>query len=311
MPRRLTFDGVGGADRSPSVAAGVLAYSRLSDEVGSRERCIALLPPEGGTLLATLCPPPPPVPDDSVVTWVEPVVSPDGARIAYVYEKSYQFAVLAASDRELRVAPIDDPADVEFSWETYLRLPDNRLVNAVMNPSWRDSVTIRFLAAEDYIPKVKGGGAERFTDTTLVPKALMDVNLVTGEATVVPGADSAVAYAPAPDGGTWLVVESDRTRLLHQALGSSEWVEVGFFSRGVLDLVQVDGLAVAVLTDSSWVEVLDPSTGVLDSASVPPGWGWVLRIAAVPGSRRLVAEVEQPVDQFGGPANLWLMELPP
>jgi hypothetical protein len=78
-----------------------------------------------------------------------------------------------------------------------------------------------------------------------------------------------------------------------------------------LDLVQVDGLAVAVLTDSSWVEVLDPSTGVLDSASVPPGWGWVLRIAAVPGSRRLVAEVEQPVDQFGGPANLWLMELPP
>jgi hypothetical protein len=308
MPRRLTFDGVGGADRSPSVSAGVLAYSRVSEDFGSRERCVALLPPEGGTLLVTLCPPPPLVPDDSVETWVEPTVSPDGARIAYVYQKSYEIAI-RTTDRELHVAPIDDPANVEFRWESFVYLSGDRLADAIMKPSWRDSVTIRFLAAWDFIPKVKIAGAQRLTDTTLIPKALVDVSLVTGEATVVPGADSAVAYATAPDGGTWVVLEAQRTRLMHQAPGSSRWVEVGSFSDAVLDLTQVDGLAVAALTDSTRVEVLDPSTGARAFAGVPPGW--VLRLAAVPGSRRLVAEVEQPVDQFGGPANLWLIELPP
>ena len=305
LPRRLTFST--GADRGPAVSGGVLAYSRMDEVPGSRERCIALMPPRGGTLLATLCPPPPTTREDSVTTWVEPVVSPDGERIAYVHQKSSARAVLGTG-RHFHVAPLDDLTAVEFRWMPFLNLPDGRTMDALMKPSWRDSTTIRFLAARDFIPKVKGGGAERFTDTTLIALALMEVDLVTGEVTVVPGADSAIAYAPAPDGGTWIVTLSDRTRLLHQAPGSSEWVDVGTFSDGVLDLANVDGLAVAALTDSATIEGLVPETG--ERVRLGRLFDWVLRVAAVPGTRWFVAEIERPIDSFGGPANLWLMELP-
>ena len=305
LPLRLTFSS--GADRGPAVSGGVLAYSRMDEAAGSRERCIALMPPQGGTLLATLCPPPPPAREDSVTTWVEPVVSPDGARIAYVHQKSPERAVLGTG-RHFHIAPLDDLTAVEFRWRPFLNLPDGRTTDALMKPSWRDSTTIRFLAARDFIPKVKGGGAERFTDTTLIAQALMELDLVTSEVTVVPGADSAIAYAPAPSGGTWIVSLSDRTRLLHQAPGSSEWADVGTFSDGVLDLANVDGLAVAVLTDSATIEGLVPGTG--ERVWLGRRFDWVLRVAAVPGTRRFVVEIEKPIDSFGGPANLWLMELP-
>ena len=321
LPLRLTFSS--GADRGPAVSGGVLAYSRVDEAPGSRDRCIGLMPTQGGTLLAILCPPPRTEQKDSVTTWVEPVVSPDGTRIAYVHQKSSLEAVLGTG-RHFHVAPLDDLTALEFRWMPFLILPDGRTMDALMKPSWRDSTTIRFLAARDFIPKVKGGGAERFTDTTLIALALMEVDLVTGEVAVVPGADSAIAYAPAPDGGTWIVTLSDRTRLLHQAQGSSGWVEVGTFLGEVLDLASVDGLAMAVLTDSATIEGLVPETGEhVPLAWCPPTWvklpncssgsgrpAWVLRVAGVPGTRTFVAEIEMPIDSFGGSANLWLLELP-
>jgi len=40
------------------------------------------------------------------------------------------------------------------------------------------------------------------------------------------------------------------------------------------------------------------------------GPGPLRRIAAVPGGRRFVAEIERGWDLFGDPANFWLYELP-
>ena len=307
LPARLTFSL--GDDRNPSVANGVISYSRFPAETAERDRCIALLPWAGGTIMATSCPPPSGGTADSVATWVEPVRSPDGQRIAYVHQKSPELNV-RTSLRELRVAPADDPEAVEFRWNAFMTLPDGRLVDAVMKPSWRDANTIRLLVGVDHIPKVKGGGAARFTDTTVIAQALVDVDLATGAAVVVPGADSAVAYARAPDGGTWIVTMSHPAVLLHRAPGASLWDSVGSFSAGVLDLAVLDGLAVAVHLDSGTVETLDPATGALRRERPFGLEPWILRLAPVPGTGRLVAEVEMPLDQFGGRANLWLLDLP-
>jgi hypothetical protein len=311
LPRRLTFNP--GDDRHPSVSGGVLAFSRFElgqtrySELGfgAGERWIALLPPEGGTIMAIHKPPPPPAPEDSVVTLVEPVVSPDGTQIAYVWEKSGLISVVT-SNRELRVAPCEDPAEVQFSWDASWRLPDGRLANHVIKPSWLGTTTIRFLTGVDSVFKVKGGGASRYTDTVAVAYALVELDLTTGDRVIVPGAGSAIAYAPAPDGGTWIVAQSDSARLLHLAPGSAVPAEVGFFSAAVEDLAAVEGVPVAVAAGR--IEALDPVTGA--QIATYRFRGPARRVSSVPGTRRFVAQVERASEPFGASANLWLLRLP-
>jgi len=330
LPRRLTFNP--GDDRNPSVSGGVLAFSRfeLGDErfvpggFKVAERCIALLPYEGGTISARYCPPPFAVPEDSVVTWVEPVLSPDGARIAYVWQKSHLVDVRTPK-RELRVAPAESPEAAEVSWSALWTMPDGRRPTTVIKPSWLDAGRLRFLAGLDSVFKVKGGGSTRGTDTITVAYALVDLDLATLEATVVPGADSAIAYAPAPDGGVWIVQRPDSTRLFHLPPGSATAQEIGSFSAPVYDLANVDGVPVAGVAGSSGdpldfgstVEALDLATGT--SRLVGILGGPARRVAAVPGTRRYVVEVEVAGETFTGPtgvfltagsANLWLLELP-
>lgn len=321
LPRRLTFNP--GDDRNPSVSGGVLAFSRfeLGDERSVpggfevAERCIALLPYEGGTISARYCPSPFAVPEDSVVTWVEPVLSPDGARIAYLWEKSHLHDVRTPK-RELRVAPAERPEEAEVSWSALWTMPDGRRPTTVIKPSWTGADHLRFLAGLDSVFKVKGGGSTRATDTITVAYALVDLNLTTLEATVVPGADSAIAYAPAPDGGAWIVQRSDSTRLFHLPPGSATPQEIGSFSAPVYDLANVDGVPVAGIAGST-VEALDLATGT--SRIVGILGGPARRVAAVPGTRRYVVEVEVVTGTITGPggttlsvgsANLWLLELP-
>lgn len=321
IPRRLTFNP--GDDRNPSVSGGVLAFSRfeLGDEVSVpggfeiAERCIAMLPYEGGTISARYCPSPFAVPEDSVVTWVEPVLSPDGARIAYVWQKSHLHDVRTPK-RELRVAPAESPEEAEVRWSALWTMPDGRRPTTVIKPSWMDADRLRFLTGLDSVFKVKDGGMARGTDTITVAYALVDLDLATLEATVVPGAESAIAYAPAPDGGVWIVQRPDSTRLFHLPQGSATPQEIGSFSASVYDLANVDGVPVAGIAGAV-VEALDLATGASNTVGILGGR--VMRVAAVSGTRRYVVEVEVATGTVTGPtgvplsvgsANLWLLELP-
>jgi hypothetical protein len=319
LPRRLTFNP--GDDRNPSVVGGMVAFSRFElgpgHDVGygGGARCIAFLPQQGGTLAGQYCPPPPPAPEDSLVTWVEPVVSADGAQIAYVWQKSYLLDVRTPR-REVRVAPAERPAEAEVRWNALWTMPDGRRPTTVIKPAWDNPDRLRFLAGLDSVFKVKGGGSSRGTDTITVAYALVELDLTSGAATVVPGADSAIAYAPAPDGGTWIVQRSDSTRLLHLPARSAVPVEVGSFSAPVYDLANVDGVPVAGVAGAT-VEAMDLATG--SSTTVGVLGGQARRVAAVAGTRRYVVEVEVATESFVGPggvtlqagsANLWLLELP-
>jgi hypothetical protein len=321
FPRRLTYNP--GDDRSPSVSGGSLAFSRFEpgQEVSFpgglpvAVRCIALMPPAGGTITAKHCPLPAPVPQDSVVTWVEPALSPDGSQIVYGRIKSHLLDVRPAT-RRLRVGPADDPAQFTIDWNAFWTMPDGRRPTTFIKPSWPDPGRLRFLAGVDSVFKIKGAGASRATDTITVAYALVDLELGTGQSAVVPGAESAIAYTPAPDGGTWIIELADSTRLMHLAPGSATAEEVGFFLEPALDIANVDGTPVAGHR-SGKAEALDLETGL--TRTVGRFDGPVLRVAAVPGSRQFVAEVEVITVSFVGPngvplsagsANLWLVELP-
>src|SRR5256885_16043705 len=83
MPRRLTFSL--GDDRNAAVTGGLVVFSRLeASALATQERCLALLPVDGGTLRGEYCPRGPvSLADTFVDTWTEPALSPDDRGVAY------------------------------------------------------------------------------------------------------------------------------------------------------------------------------------------------------------------------------------
>jgi len=305
-PQRLTFNP--GDDRNPSVSGDMLLFSRL-DGARGRERCIAMLSAAGGTLHRTMCPPPPVTPADTFIdTWVEPALSPDGRQIAFVWQQGSPAGYYTWT-RYLVVAPANDPAHPTLRWQSWYVLPDGRTATAVSKPMWLNATTVRFLASYERVFKVKGGGAERLTDTLMDAYTLVDLDLAAGgTAGIVPGADSTIAYTPLATGGVWLVKSSDSTRLLFLAPGADSAVPVASFSGPVVDLTDVEGVPVGLRADGSVVEWIDLPTGVVHQLGTDTP---IRRIAVVSGTRRFIAEVDNTADPLVSVgANLWLFTLP-
>lgn len=316
LPRRLTF--YGGMDATPSVAGDTLVFSRQSDrEAGSytaagRERCIAFMPVEGGSIWRLLCPHVLiPQPDTFVDTWLEPVLSPDRTRLAFVWQRGLRVSAIGFADVFLMVTPVDRPADT-----TGLR----HLVRWVQtggnqNPlhgtmatriTWEDVSHILYLATYEHIRKVKGGGAERVTDTTYDPLALMRLDLATGTSALVPGGDSVIAYVPVPGGGVWVAKEYDNGLVRHLDLTTGVLTPAFTFSTPIVELIEVAGMPVAIWRDSTAVEWVEPGGGLQRYSA----FGGLLHRLAAAGGRRFVVEVEDGTALFGSTPDLWLLEIP-
>ena len=307
-PQRLTFSP--GDDRHPAVTGGVLVYSRLDPDERGNERCLAFLPAAGGTLLHEACPTLPRTAADTFVdTWIEPALSPDGRRVAYMWQQGSLVSVLGFGATRVVVAPVDRPGDTTgFVWPIFYIRPDGRHADAVSQLSWVDDQTVRFLIGYEFVFKVKGGGLERYTDTTFESYGIAQLDASTATLTTIDATAGAFTYAPAPDGGLWLVRYDAPQRLLHLAVGADSATTVADYSGPVQGLANVAGLPVAVVANTT-VEWFEPADSV-PRHFVVGGPGPLRRIAAVPGGRRFVAEIERGWDLFGDPANFWLYELP-
>lgn len=309
VPRRLTFNP--GDDRDPSVRGGVIGYSRLDPDERGEERCLASIPLQGGTISAEACPGPPTPGDTFVDTWVRPSLSLDGRQVAYMWQQGTVIGVLGFWSTSVVVAPASHPAERTLAWPIVWIAPNGRLADAVTALSWADDHTLRFLIGYEFIFKVKGGGQARYTDTTFESFALGQLDLGTRTFSIAPGGQDVLAYAPASDGGLWLVKHGAPATLLHQAPGVDTTTVVGSFPDSVTVLANVGDLPVAITSASdSMVVWLVPGDSVPHSLVVGSGVGPVTDIAPIPGTRAFIAVVERGRDLFGDPANLWVYELP-
>lgn len=307
-PRRLTFNL--GDDRDPAVRGDTLVYSRLDPEHSLVDRCLALLPTDGGTIMAEACPP---LDTNAVNAWLEPALSPDGSQIAFLWQRGSPITAAPGADT-LVVAPADDPGH-----PTYLRKLDSldasRGIGLLypQKPTWVNDHTVRFLYSTFVITYVKTG-TPRFADTTIQAASLVDLDVTTGAITDVPGTQHAWTYAQAPDGGVWFTVfDSTHTTtvntatLLHAAPGSTIPDTLGTFTAPVMDLANVGGVPVALLQDAQTVEALDLATGgtsVVKVLATP-----ARRIAGAPGGRFVTAQDVTAAPPYGDRANLWLYQL--
>lgn len=306
LPRRLTFNP--GDDRAPAWAGTEVAYSRYDPARGTSAQCLAALPIEGGTLRAIWCPPFPTPSDTFVSTWLEPALSDDGSMVAFVWQRGAQVSALAAWSHHLVVAAVDSPAVPRLAIFLADTVPGGNFYNTAYELGWAGPNRLRFVAAYDSIFKVKGGGADRFTDTLLLSLGLLELDVGSGTVRQVPGGGSVTAYTPAPDGALW-VIRADTLWRLDDAGNGAPLLAVG---QDVSDVAAVDGRVVVARRSpapesDTRVTWWDLATGAAGTVAMP---GPVHRISAAEG-RRFVAEVEADGRLFGAPANLWLFELPP
>lgn len=317
MPRRLTL--YGGMDATPSVNGGMLLFSRQSDaEPGSyvslgRERCIAFMPVEGGSIERLLCPHRlVPLPDSFVDTWYDAALSPDRSRLAFMWQRGQRVSALGFYDAYLMVTPADRPQDTtavrhQVQWVETGGAQNPLRATVATRITWEDDTHLLFLATYEHILKVKGGGAERVTDSTYDGLALMRLDVTTGAASLVPGGDSVAAYARATGGGLWIAKKGDPTiRRLDPVTGVV--TPVGFLGTPVVELADVGGMPVAIPVDSASLKWIQPDGTVQTLSGFP---GKLHRLAGA-GGNRVVVEVEDGsgVDPFGSPPDLWLLTVP-
>lgn len=307
LPRQLTFNP--GDDRAPNLTGTDLVFDRLEAGAAYVAPCIAVLPANGGTLRDEYCAPPPSPADTFVSSWLEPALSPDGTRLAFVWRRSARVSALSAWTYHLVVSSVDSP-DVPLAMQLITReLPSGERINTARELSWASATTVRFLGAFDLIVKVKDGGASRFTDTTTVPRALMEFDLTDDTIRVMPGGDGVIAYA---QGATALWIVADTSPSLLQTLAADGTrTAAGTWPGGVTDIAEIGDVLAATRMANTMVRDtmfwLDPGRGQSGLISLP---GTARRLSPGP-SGTVVVEVErQGGDQYGAPANLWLFPLP-
>ena len=305
-PRQLTFNL--GDDRDPAVQGDTIVYSRLDPEHSSLDRCLALLPADGGTIIAEYCPP---TEASTINAWLEPALSPDGTQIAFLWQRGDPVTAAPSADT-LVIAPVDDPTHPTLLRKIDSLTPSDTELLYPQKPTWVNANTVRFLYSTYVITYVKTG-TPRFADTTIAGVSLVDLDVTTGAITNVPGAAGARTYTLAPDGGVWFT-RFDSTgalsaaTLLHLAPGSSTPDTVGIFTAPVTDVADVGGVAVGLLLGDTIVEVLDPATGA--TTVLPPFPTPARRIAGAPGGRIVVARDVTMAPPYGDRGNLWLYQLP-
>ena len=306
--QQLTFNR--GDDRDPSVLGDVLVFSRLEPARQDGDRCIAFMPVAGGTLTRQVCG------GEGIVNstrdaWLNPIVSPDGALIAYVSEQSSAlFNVRVPSSRVLAAAPVDDIENTTELTASSISLAAGA-VNDFQDLQWVDATTVRFIGGT-------GGFNSLTNDTTFASLGLFDWDVTTGATSRVEGVFNPLAYTVAPDGGVWFISQTDSTTIFHLPRGEATAVDLGVdWSRvspveigGMWDIGDFEGKP--VVTARVWEDFLSgPEMNVLildiagASANVLWSGGVPRSIAKIPGARSVVVEVES-----GGSANLWLAELP-
>lgn len=314
--RRLTFNPLD--DRDPFVFGDVVYFSRLESVRVDGDRCIGIIPVEGGTMPDMYCAGGE-VPDQNRDARLQPAVSPDGSRIAYVIERSRsRFNDRAPNLRNVVVAPRDNPADTASVFDAAFVLPNGASANDLRQLEWRDSNTLRFIAGLSFFNT-------NTRDTVFQPMGVHEFDIAGGRFTMIAGTDDAFAFASRANGGLWYVTATDSTVIMSVEPGA---VAVVFGPAGgaVRGITNVGGMPVVIryffsgdplLGNRIWISLVRPDGTSADlwRRDREPGGYIPRRIVGVPGRTSIIAEmvradpingVLRPIDAAGG--DLWLFE---
>lgn len=160
-------------------------YSTEREDRRDHDRCLAVLPPDGGTVHTRMCPVDP-VHDDSTDLMEAPAVHPDGRLFFHQVISWVGQQKLGSSG--LRLGTVDDP----FHAVTLRPLPytasNGKIHSSIRIPQWIGGDSLIYLAEQLFYE-----GSTFFPDTfyTGLDVVLLDLGGATPVFTVIPGTDYA------------------------------------------------------------------------------------------------------------------------
>jgi hypothetical protein len=298
FPRRLTFGG--GADVEPAWlpdGSGFIYSFPLGR--ADNDRCLGILPAEGGHQLRVICHVPVALDADSTNALFSPAVGRGGA-LAYVRESSVPQS-LAPNSRELVVASLAAPDPGRVVLRLPYTAPDSTLQFSASHLQWAGATTLVFIA--DSVIYLTAG---TFADTIITPIEVMRLDLAGASAalTVIPGTSHATSLVTDSVGAIYYTLPGDTRVYRLGAGGGAPAPYYDFGNAGVPSEVQVRGATLVAVIGGRLV-----GAHLGDSAVVAiPGPGSVTLFdpALAPSGARVVAASAG----GGAPSNLWLLQVP-
>ncbi len=329
-PRQLTY-GQGG-DLGPAWlpdGSGII-YSFQRFDRPDHDRCLGILPPEGGQMLRTICHVPVVGDADSTNALWSPAVGPGGL-LAYVRESS-PVGALAPTSRELVVATLaqPDPGRVVLTFPH--AAPDGTTEGTASYIQWIDGRTLIYLAEQvAYRP------APTPPDTIVTPIEIVRLTLAGDSTTltVLPGTLGASSAALVGSDTVYFTLPRDSAVYATAVAGGPTTIVHDFGPLGAVADAQRQAGRLFVIAGQAtglglggWVYLLEPVgdtvVGLVPPPSVAGAYLWYKHAVASPSGARVAAEghavtIQQldcplpscPVDTTYDPiAKLWLLKAP-
>jgi hypothetical protein len=332
LPRRLTFSH--GDDRTPSWLpdGSAIIYSSEREDRLDHDRCLTLIPAEGGTILDQFCPTDP-VQSDSTNLYDAPAVSPGGR--LFMHQVVSWIGQQKLGEAFLSVGPIDDP----IAAENITRLPytasNGKIHSSVRSPAWIGPNSVVYLAEMLFFQ-----GSTFYPDTFVTGLDIVRLDLG-GPAPVfevIPGTDYASSVAVTDEPQVIYYTLGGDSRIYRRDLSSGAVTVFYDFGPGEIarDVAIAGTRIVAVVGGSVLYQFEFPHNGFVQrdeggdlhfvdlatgTHSVVEGDSVLFRHPVIsPDRRRVVAEVSPfapvhvgPDSDFNAPnhrVDLWLFDLP-
>jgi hypothetical protein len=330
FPRRLTFNT--GDDRTPSWlpdGSGIIYSSERQDQP-DHDRCLAILPPEGGTVQARYCRVDP-IHADSTDLMETPAVSAEGQIFFHQVVSWIGQPKLGAS--ALMLGSADDPIQASRLRPLPYTAPNGRLHSSVRIPQWIGVDSLVYLAEQLFYE-----GSTFFPDTfyTGLDVVLLDLSGPTPVFNVLPGTDYASSVSLSEEPGVVYYTLGGDSRVFRRALSGGDVTVVHDFGAGnIVRDVQVRGTTLVAVVGRSVLYRFEDAHGFVqrdeggDLAFVDLGGGSTALFSTdsvlfrhpmiSPDGSRVVVEVQplapvhaDPDSEFNATnhrADLWLFDL--
>jgi hypothetical protein len=330
FPRRLTFNL--GDDRTPSWlpdGSGII-YSSEREDRADHDRCLAILPAEGGTVQSRYCRVDP-VHEDSTDVMEAPAIGP-GGRI-FFHQVVSRIGRQKLGSSELRLGSADNPLEATLLRPLPYTAPNGRFHSSIRLPQWvsRDSLVylaeLLFYEGSTFLPD---------TFYTGVDVVLLDLAGPEAVYNIIPGTDFASSVAVSEEPGVVYYTLGGDSRVFRRTLADGDVSVVHDFGTGnIARDVQVRGSRLVAVVGQSVLYRNEEAHGFVqrdeggDLAFVDLATSDV-RVFATdsvlfrhpmisPDGKRVVVEVQpfapvhpEPESEFNAPnhrADLWLFHL--
>jgi hypothetical protein len=327
LPRQLTFNR--GDDRTPSWVpdgSGII-YSTEREDQQDHDRCLAVLPPEGGTIRSRFCQLHP-THDDSTDLMESPAVGPDGRLFFHRVVSWIGQQKLGAS--ALMLGNADDPIHAGTLRAVPYTAPNGRLHSSIRTPQWLGPDSLVYLAELLFYE-----GSTFFPDTfyTGVDVVLLDLSGPEPVFQVIPGTDYASSVGLGDEPGIIYYTLGGDSRVFRRVLSTGEVTTVYDFGAGNIvrdaqvrgtHLIAVVGRSVLYRFEAEHGYVQRDEGGDLAFVDLSRGSSTLFSSASAlfrhptisPDGTRMVVEVQpyapvhtEPVSEFNATnhrADLWL-----